>query len=527
MIKLKSYSTITIIIAILLLVFLIPVHIKLSHYAFDDAYIHLRIADNLANNNAPFFNPGERIMASTSPGWTTFLAVLLKLLPFSMELLSIVNALFCVAGAVIFTQLVQFASGQVFSPGKFGFFMVLYICLLFQSSVGLMEIPCTLLLLGLGLKFLVQKKEVGFTFLALIIFFRPEMAIFYIFALLFAFKNQVVSLKSLLGYTLIGLLPFVIYDLTFFHTLIPNTIMAKSKVYEISRLHPLSTVASSFLPDLSLFNTFISIPLIFKVGYFYIWLFFLVIVILKSGQKVYLKNDNNNLILLVLIPGITIAGLYIAARALIFSWYMPLYTVPILFGIFGSLFAKKIKGARWIFLFISLPLLALLFLGVFQNAWAAFNDLSLNQNFEQGARVRKYLEVGRELYEKYPDATLLSSEIGGLGWGFKGYIMDGVGLITPQALKYHPMRVPEERSMGVYGSIPAGLVTELRPDIIVSYDVFIEDLLKRSVLQEYNHYREPVFIEQDMFFSPEGTVFGSQYLNIFIRKDFVGTNREQ
>lgn len=509
-----------VLIIVLLSLFLIPIQLRLSPYANDDAYIHLRIANNLAHLGVPYFNPDEPIMASTSPAWTIFLAVLIKVLPFSVRILSVINALFCIAGALVYTHFLQIALDQEFSTIKYCFFIVLYICLLFQSSVELMEMPCTLLMAGIGLLFLIRKKDIGFTFLAAAIFFRPEAVLYFIFASLYSIKNKQFSIRAVI-YSLIGLLPFVFYDLYFFHTFIPNTIIAKSIVYESTHLYTICIIINSFLPKLFLFHSTLQIPLITKVGYFSIWLLISGLVFINLKRKRRLSNKDYSILFLLLIPGTALVVLYVLVRTLVFSWYVPLYSVFILFGFFGVLFQNKFKDEAKIIGFASLPILALTFLFVFQDAWSAYRDYSLGHYFEEGGRVRKYIEVGDRLYKEYPDARLLSSEIGGLGWGFKGYILDGVGLVTPQALKYHPMSVPEERSGGLTGSIPTRIVIDLKPEIIVSYDNFIEDLIRSPVLQEYVHYQEPVFVQQDLALSPTGIVFNSRHLNIFIRKDFI------
>lgn len=514
--KAKVYRLL--IFAIILLIYLIPAHIRLSPYAFDDAYIHLRIADNLAHHNAPYYNLGERIMASTSPGWTIFLALLLKVLPFKIEVLSVINALLTVAGAVVITRVLQQLTGQEFSLVKNAFFMLLYVCVLYESSIGLMEIPFTLLIIGLGLSFLADKKGVGFTFLSVAIFFRPEMVFFYIAALVYAIKRDM-ALKTIIKFTVIGILPFVVYDLVFFHTLIPNTIIAKSKVYELKPFYTLSIIICSFLPNIFFPQFQVAVPIGYKLGYFFIWLIFLTIVFVTTRQKKSISTNNNDRVFLFIMPGALIACFYIFTKAMIFTWYIPLYLLPILLGVTGEFMQKKKKEVGLVVNIVTIPLLIFAFLYFLQNSLAAYTNVSIYQNFAAGARVRKYIEVSKELYWKYPDARLLSSEIGGLGWGFKGYIMDGVGLITPQALKYHPMKVPEERSLGMYGSIPTGIVIETRPEIIVSYDVFIEDLIKQSITEEYYHYQEPLFIDQDMKYAREGMIYNSKYLNIFIRKD--------
>jgi hypothetical protein len=91
----------------------------------------------------------------------------------------------------------------------------------------------------------------------------------------------------------------------------------------------------------------------------------------------------------------------------------------------------------------------------------------------------------------------MTSEIGGLGWGFHGKILDGVGLASPEAIRYHPMRVPDERSSGLWGEIPAGFVRDSHPDLIVSYDMFAESALPAALSLGYADYSYPQFVRED------------------------------
>jgi hypothetical protein len=115
----------------------------------------------------------------------------------------------------------------------------------------------------------------------------------------------------------------------------------------------------------------------------------------------------------------------------------------------------------------------------------------------------------------------MSSEIGGLGYTFEGRVIDGVGLISPQALEHHPMRVPEQRSYGFIGAIPAGFVEESSPELIVALDIFVEELLRSEVASSYAVIREPVYIDEDLRFAPSPVVWWSRNLNILIRKDLL------
>ena len=140
------------------------------------------------------------------------------------------------------------------------------------------------------------------------------------------------------------------------------------------------------------------------------------------------------------------------------------------------------------------------------------------------ARTKKYLEVGEALYSKYPDARVLAPEIGALGYGFRGEILDAIGIATPAALQFHPLLVPEQRSYGALGAVPPRFVAHVRPEFVVALDCFVEALLLQYQ-ESYHLVREPVFTAADLALKREQTLWGSQYLNIFIRKDLLNGAR--
>jgi hypothetical protein len=74
-------------------------------YIIDDAYIHLTMARNLAFHGTWGMVPGEFQSSSSSPGWVTLIAGLVRLAPGLAEWLPlIVNALACVAILAIFAR---------------------------------------------------------------------------------------------------------------------------------------------------------------------------------------------------------------------------------------------------------------------------------------------------------------------------------------------------------------------------------------------------------------------------------------
>jgi hypothetical protein len=151
--------------------------------------------------------------------------------------------------------------------------------------------------------------------------------------------------------------------------------------------------------------------------------------------------------------------------------------------------------------------------------YAALGNKAAYPEFYQGARVRKYLEVADRLYRVYPEYTLLSTEMGGLGFGFKGRVLDGAGLLTRNALKYHPMKVPQERPDGLTGAIPPGYVKEADPDIIVSYDCFCGAFMKSPEAGNYVTIKEPIFTSSDLAITNVRSLWGSDNINIFIKKE--------
>jgi hypothetical protein len=176
------------------------------------------------------------------------------------------------------------------------------------------------------------------------------------------------------------------------------------------------------------------------------------------------------------------------------------------------------RRAGNVFLIPQLALTLIYLAGLAQTGYAAVVDRGLYDQFEPGSRVKSYLRVGRLLYEAYPNSTLLSSEIGGLGYTFQGHMLDGAGLASPEALRFHPMKVPEERARGDLGCIPAGYVAQTLPDLIVSYDHFATALLSSRIAEQYNTILIPAYLPQDAPYARQDTIWGDRFLRIYIRR---------
>jgi hypothetical protein len=215
---------------------------------------------------------------------------------------------------------------------------------------------------------------------------------------------------------------------------------------------------------------------------------------------------------------ISIIGIYIWKHVLVFEWYMPLYTIPLLTA--AAISVNTLKTSQRTLssiLYYSFSLIC--FYSAGQTLFASMASPVNFGLFESGSRVKTYRAVAKIINSEYPDSRLLSSEIGGLGYEFKGTILDAAGLASPEALAFHPLKVPEERERGNLGVIPLEYVEEKLPEIIVTYDEFGLNLIKSKISEEYMVITIPAYLTEDRRFSKTNMIWGSKYLRVYIRKD--------
>ena len=509
----KSLTAFYYIVIACLLVFL---HIKLHHYAFDDAFKHFRVAINLAENGSPYFNLNEILKVSTSSGWVIFLAVICKIasLFHSIEslplLVSIANAIMLFAGLFVYTKIIEILHEKHLTLLEKALLQVPYLAMLLPSSIGLMETPAALFLAGLGLYLLLLNRPSGFFWLGIACYVRLELAILLLLVIVASIVTKQTRLKFILFYCISGTLPFLIYDLCFFGTVIPHSMIAKPVVYSLAPHHTLLRVVFGSLPVIMPVNAPASL-LVSSLAHLFtvIWTSLAVL----SARPGMVKNWASVFIGSGLL---TILG-YTAGKALMFGWYFPIFTVPVLLAchLYSVKPAQTIKGL------IRTPITLLFIISVIsiaQTVYAGFYDPGVFVLFKRGASVKTYLSIGKILNDEYQGASLLTSEIGGLGYSFKGYIIDAAGLASTDALKYHPMKVPQQRANGLIGAIPPEFVEARSPDIIVTFDNFAHALLSSKIVDQYNTLAVPAFTQEDVKVSEDKEIWGTKYLRVMIRK---------
>jgi len=321
----------------------------------------------------------------------------------------------------------------------------------------------------------------------------------------------------------LGALPFLLFSLGYFGTFLPHTLQAKTVVYSLGYGDVLAQWIARCIDDVFLLRWLYPFPTVHQMIYAFYALLFLVssmaLFLYRQGRAVLSRKLADLDALGLLYAGwclLTMAG-YLLARVKLFTWYEPLYLIPGLLVLCRLLLTARPRLAAW----AALPFLLAQLLGLVEVVLGVAVSPVVYQDYGEGARVRQYRAVGQALYECYPNARLLTSEIGGLGYTFRGEILDGAGLATPAALAYHPMPFPEQRRDGSIGAIPPGYIAQEKPEIIVSYDVFIQAFLDSPAAQEYILLRLPVLTEEDMALSGITSVWGSDALGVFIRRDLA------
>lgn len=489
----RRYFPLAILLPAAALVFAISA-VRLSGIAADDSFIHRRIALNYQHLGRPYFNPDQRVMVTSSPLWTVLLAVA-GVLP-ATNPVPWLELSFVLVGATAAYSLVLEGAECAGLPGLF-FPAVAFLCVCvtdLPSSLDQMETPCAIALILAGSLGILRKKAWGMPLLVLACFARYECVLLCLPAAIWVSVRRQWSKSSLLGCVGIGLLG-VAWLMWEYGTIIPNTVVAKSHLYVMTYQQVMRAFISS---------TARAVLCLAMGG---LWWFY--------GRN--RCQQQNPIAILLAAFGASLGAAYIVHRTYIFSWYLPLVLVPISIAILLWTSHTHILQAA----------LGAAFAGAVLLSYAAWDARLLLAavhgtpgkipGFQIAARVHEYRKVGAALYGVCPAGVLMSSAIGGLGWEFHGEILDGAGLASPEAIRYHPMHVPEERSNGFLGEIPAGFVRDRHPDLIVSYDILAESALPAARSLGYIDFSFPLFIRGDGAIM--NSLWGARQMHVLVAAD--------
>jgi hypothetical protein len=206
------------------------------HFAGDDAYITFRFAHNLASGAGYSFNPGHPTYGSTAPLWVFLIAGLNQLgldIPTAAHLM---NWLFTVLNVVLFFRLACVYLGRNAAALVATVLFVADPWFIRWSVSGMENALALSVLIGLLLSQAALRNSGRVNWLApllgaLAALCRPEMSLLggllALDNLLFERRRLLANLVAMVIAYVVIVTPWVLYAISVFHSLIPNTITAK------------------------------------------------------------------------------------------------------------------------------------------------------------------------------------------------------------------------------------------------------------------------------------------------------------
>jgi hypothetical protein len=135
--------------------------------------------------------------------------------------------------------------------------------------------------------------------------------------------------------------------------------------------------------------------------------------------------------------------------------------------------------------------------------------LVLNPAFNK-RREEDYELLARMLFPAARSDRLVAiPEIGAFGYVYPGRLFDTSGLISPPVLKYFP--IPPEIPVEIY-SVPRPMIFDLRPDLFITFDSFIQATIPPDDPEFLDLYRPTVGLTSH-------AAFGIQRLIAYRRSD--------
>ena len=481
--------------------------------AADDAYIHRRIAEQYAVTGHAWYNSTEKILGTSSPLWTILLALSYRLFGHFDLLVPILEAMAVGAATTIAALLAlrldeqkKMGNNPNFGVKVLGASFITWMCLL-DSAVAQMESPLALALLLTGFLLLTKERRTdslhlsahaGLALIVLSILTRLEFMVFALLATIFLLWSRRWQKETfaLAGAVALSGCLWLYHQ---FGTIVPNTISAKARAYCHIRL---ADVLNNFA------LTPIRLPLFFSLLLILGWMI----------SKRYL-SVSSSIGYIMALGGLILGSLYAINRTLVFPWYVPLVVLPFTLGMWLIYIDQSERIPQLISIILVLGGLRI---SVGQNRHLLQEALLGHRPVDglwdaQAARVHEYLRVGSALNDICPGGKLLTSEIGGLGYSFHGYISDGLGLVTPEAVQYHPLHFPEDSPSHNDAAIPPRFAAALKPDLIVTYNIMGEAIINKAFSMGYTDLQLPPFPAED--YVPAGYYLGS--MHVLVRKDGV------
>ena len=477
----------------------------------DDAYITFRYARNILAGNGFLYNPGERILGTTTPLYTLTLVGLGALsggvaAPFPWLALG-VNAL---ADGVTCLMLVALGRrlGVAWAGAYWAGAAAALVWAVAPFSVtfaigGLETSVYVMLLTAICLAHLAGKRKLVAFLGALAFITRPDALILLglvglarLFQLLqlwkVALRNLPGSLREALpelAWFLIPVLMWLGFSTFYFGSPLPHSIAAKSVAYHLrpeeGLIRLIQHYATPFMEDQLFGNLWNGLGFIVNLFLF-----------LVGARR--LMGANRQVWPWLAYPWLYFV-VFAVANPLIFRWYLTPPLPPYLFAILAGLWTlleglfklkifahETLQRLAWV---SNGLLLVILPVSLSLAAWTIHPDHGPDRPAPEMAWIKLELLyrqaavlLSAEIPAGVPAPVLAAGDVGVLGYHTPVQILDTVGLNSAVAVDYYPL--PDSAYVINY-AVPPDLILDQQPDYVVLLEVYIRNgLLKDPRFRE-------------------------------------------
>jgi hypothetical protein len=498
----------------------------------DDAYITYRYAAHLASGEGLVYNPGERVLGTSSPVYALVLAGLsfvtgVRNLPLlSLWLNAAVDGLAALGLFVLVRRLSPYPAGAGSLIGLLVAGLYALDAKSVDFSTGGMESPLFVaVLVGIALLLAWDRHLPAAVLAGLSCWIRPDgglMAAALLFSLLWVRRH--VPWREL-AVAAVPVAVFLALAWLAYGDPLPASLRAKAAgVYQLPPDHALRYLARHLagmtIPRLPLGRALPFLPGTAREYATLATTSLLPLALMVFGARRAAGGGSRASVLFV--------ALYAAGFVVAFAWgnpfmmgwyYVPLETAYLVLlglgaGAVATVAYRRGLGVplaprgRLAFA-VGLVLLVLLVPQLRRYQWLPASGVraaSLRSEWEK-IREQDYRRVGRDLEQATKGrARIAGPEIGALGYVYSGPILDTVGLVSPEARAYYPL--PAEIIVG-NNAIPPDLIADQLPDFVV----FLEIFGRRGLLRDARFARD-----YRLWRVYPSRTFGSRGLLVYVRR---------
>lgn len=497
-----------------LLVFLLALTARVIPGArtIDDAYITFRYARNILGGAGFVYNPGQRVLGTTTPLYALSMAVLGL---FSGAAAAPFPQLALVYNAILdsFTAILLLLIGMRLGLRWAGWGAALAWAIAPWSvtfAIGGMETSLyVFLLVGAWAAYLHRRFTLTALVASLSFLARPD-ALALVLPLLLdrllwdqARRGEKIKAGEVVAF-LLPLLFWFTFAWARFDALLPHSIAAKANAYHLewhaALVRFLQHYATPFMGHTTFGNNYIKIGIVLFPA-------LALIAMLRT-----FKADPSNWPFLLFPWGY--AGAFALANPLVFRWYLtpplPFYFLLVLAGaetLIDELTGKQgDRRIKWIL--AALAIICMPFFSLLSN-WELHPDHGLRRPAPEMAWYKLellYTDVALILSPEIQQngGLLAAGDVGALGYYTEAQILDTVGLMSPQAVTYYP--IPDELYREHAYVIPPDLILEMQPEYLVTLEIYI-----RTGLLNDTRFSRQYLLQQKI----ETDIYGSDGMLIF------------